>query len=383
MLPLSLCGATHQSIVDTIMSCDVKVVNMNASEFANVYDKWQSIDVPNKTVFVYLCTEPVEYSNGDDTENTHIRYFNVLSGIDTASLHGLFQNSNVEHLDAYGSIYVKDAKCSILSNSYANAEEILSPDGYCEVLALATVSDAYYIRFTYIAYSFREERLVIREDRAFGIDGPKIEKDALGGKCAFQWNANELHVRINDLKLFNKIDKSNRLTRKRNQLYGIAVMRFETDMILIVGDSLEDWSDEGHGKSQGFVVHTKQSIENAATSYALTDKKYGFSNWCSEEGDASMPNDMIQTLLDEGLYTLLSQWRAADCEMLNHAKPELLADIVIALVNKHTGAGWVKTRPATDEDIEKGEMLFMGQYLVNVLLPEYRKTPTLFGYGLF
>lgn len=92
---------------------------------------------------------------------------------------------------------------------------------------------------------------------------------------------------------------------------------------LVVGD----WSDDGHGKTSTVTIESSKSKEDTLRAFILGNKKHKLTNYCSDYGDATIPEELILSLAENLPWNFDEDVSYEDF----HATPEEYADLWIAV----------------------------------------------------
>lgn len=168
----------HDDILSTLLSYKIVVKSVSYESYVDHEDN-KYIDCDKKEINIFTCHDEVNYI-GIGKRNFIAKCCDDISDvIDGLKLSG-------EWLDSYGTLLING---ELLLNNYdiGATETDFDPNGFCDILAFATISKTGIVRYSQIVYSFKFKRLMIRDDVKFALPYKvNLQKDFSGKRAVYR-----------------------------------------------------------------------------------------------------------------------------------------------------------------------------------------------------
>ena len=93
-----------------------------------------------------------------------------------------------------------------------------------------------------------------------------------------------------------------------------------------------DWSDDGHGKCEYFIVESNVKFEMIVNTYIDMDSKYKISEICAEYEQSKLTEDQVEMIKESGLKLEDYVGEEFDLEENNYIETDGLAQLVIDFI---------------------------------------------------
>ena len=93
-----------------------------------------------------------------------------------------------------------------------------------------------------------------------------------------------------------------------------------------------DWSDDGHGKCEYFIVESNVKFEMIVNTYIDMDSKYKISEICAEYEQSGLTKDQVEMIKESGLKFEDYVGEEFDLEENNYIETDDIAQLVIDFI---------------------------------------------------
>ena len=183
----------HETLLTKLLSFKPVIKEVTYEEFFESYDDC-SINYRTKEIEIQVSKEKIEWIRPNKANISARCYIDVESIVKGFELNG-------KCVDAYGSIIVGN---DLLLNNYDAL--FCEEEGFVNIIGFATVNKNGKVRFSQIVYSFKFNKLLVRDDVTYTLPfKPNLEED-FGGKRATYRNGSILSIRTT-MDVYDKVDK--------------------------------------------------------------------------------------------------------------------------------------------------------------------------------
>ena len=187
----------HETLLKNILSFKPIIKEVGEDDFFKWYDEC-SINYKTKEIEIQVCKDEINWIKEGKLKFASRCYVDVESIVKGFELKGNW-------VDAYGSIIVGN---ELLLNNYDATffEDENNPKGFVNIIGFTTIDKFGKVRFSQIVYSFRFNKLLVRDDVTYMLPfKPNLETD-FGGKRGTYRNGSLLSLRTT-MEVYDKVDK--------------------------------------------------------------------------------------------------------------------------------------------------------------------------------
>lgn len=196
----------HDKIIKTILSLKPVITEYKEFPLHWLEESHPALDLDKNQIYIYVDNQTNGFIKGREVNFSSWTNLDVSTLVKKMNLKG-------DYVDAYGSILVDN---ELLLNNYDMVVDGMldlysyNKKGFCDVLSFVTINKKGHVRFTQIVYSFKFNRLMIRDNVTYQIPFKVDLKKDFGGKRATYRHGSILSLRLKCSKYSKKIPVENR-----------------------------------------------------------------------------------------------------------------------------------------------------------------------------